>query len=138
MGDPLEGRLEYMATMLCVSDIGRSLDFYRGRLGFFVRESAPHIALIERDGIFLYLFLESPPTEDKPGVWMRPPGDPDRGSVILCFRVDDCRGVHEALVAVGVQFLAAPVMPPWGGWRCFARDPDGYVIEFEEAASSSP
>lgn len=121
--------------MICVTDIERSLGFYRDRLGFQVRESSEHIALIERDGIFLYLFFESPPTEDKPGVWLKPPANPGEGSAILCFRVDDCRAVHEVLVRSGLEFLTPPKTPPWGGWRCFALDPDGHVIEIEESAS---
>lgn len=118
--------------MLCVADIESSLGFYRDRLGFRVRESLDHIAIIERDAIVIYLYLESPPTEDKPGIWMTPPGESGPRSVILCFRVDDCRAVHQALVAVGIEFLTPPISPPWGGWRCFALDPDGYVVEIEE------
>jgi catechol 2,3-dioxygenase-like lactoylglutathione lyase family enzyme len=132
MTDPLTGHIEHMATMLCVTDIERSLGFYRDKLGFRVRESMEHIALIQRDAILLYLFLESPPTEDKPDVWLRPPSGPGSGSVILCFRVDDCRVAYEGLVDAGVDFLTPPKSPPWGGWRCFALDPDGNVIEFEE------
>jgi catechol 2,3-dioxygenase-like lactoylglutathione lyase family enzyme len=124
-----------MATMICVADIRDSLEFYRDRLGFRVLESIEHIALLERDGIFLYVFLESPPTEDKPDVWMKPPKSPGAGSVILCFRVDDCRAVYDGLVGSGVDFLTPPMSPPWGGWRCFALDPDGHVIEFEEPAA---
>jgi predicted enzyme related to lactoylglutathione lyase len=134
--DLLAGRIEHMATMICVADIERSLSFYRDLLGFEIRESMEHITLVERDGILIYLFLESPPTEDKPGVWMKPPAEPGMGSVILCFRVDDCLAVHEDLVNGGVEFLAPPMAPPWGGWRCFTLDPDGYVIEVEEPASS--
>ena len=134
--DPLAGRIDRLATMLCVNDLERSLTFYRDRLGFHVREAMEHIALIERDGILIYLFLESPPTADKPGVWIKPPTEPGAGSVILCFRVDDCRRVHEDLVAMGVEFLTRPKSPPWGGWRCFALDPDGHVIEFEEHAET--
>ena len=132
MHDPLAERISHLATMLCVKDLERSLIFYRDRLGFAVREAAEHIVLIERDGIFVYLFLESPPTDDKPGVWMKPPGESGAGSVILCFRVDDCRRVHQDLVASGVVFLTPPKSPAWGGWRCFALDPDGHVVEFEE------
>lgn len=136
--DALSGQIRHMATMLCVADIPRSLEFYQDRLGFRVLESMEHIALIERDGIFLYVFLESPPTEDKPGVWIKPPSEPGARSVILCFRVDDCRAVHQALADSGVEFLTPPMSPPWGGWRCFALDPDGYVIEMEEPAQRVP
>ena len=134
--DALAGHSVHMATMICVAEIERSLSFYREQLGFDVRASAEHIALIERDGILIYLFLESPPTDDKPDVWMKPPERPGIGSTILCFRVDDCRAVHRALSNVGVEFQTEPMSPPWGGWRCFALDPDGHVIEFEEPADA--
>ena len=47
-------------------------------------------------------------------------------------RHGDARAVYEELRGRGVEFLTPPKSPPWGGWRCFARDPDGYVIEVED------
>lgn len=32
--------------------------------------------------------------------------------------------------------LTPPHSPPWGGLRCFAKDPDGYLIELEENEAS--
>jgi catechol 2,3-dioxygenase-like lactoylglutathione lyase family enzyme len=37
-----------------------------------------------------------------------------------------------AFNGAGVEFLAEPYAPPWGGHRCFAVDPDGNLIELEE------
>jgi catechol 2,3-dioxygenase-like lactoylglutathione lyase family enzyme len=34
-----------------------------------------------------------------------------------------------------VLFFSEPQAPPWGGLRCFARDPDGYLIEIEQPGS---
>ncbi len=78
--DALAGQIKHSATMLCVADIARSLAYYRDHLGFRVVESMEHIVLIERDGIFLYLFLESPPTDDKPDLWIKPPASSGGGS----------------------------------------------------------
>ena len=44
------------------------------------------------------------------------------------------REAYDTLSARGVSFLTEPYSPPWGGHRCFAVDPDGYLIELEEPA----
>jgi hypothetical protein len=38
--------------------------------------------------------------------------------------VDDARAEHERLRGLGVEFLADPYEPPWGGCRFFCVDPD--------------
>jgi len=55
-----------------------------------------------------------------------------RIKVDLVFRVRDVRETHRALGETGLSFLTPPQQPPWGGWRCFAQDPDGYLIEIEQ------
>jgi catechol 2,3-dioxygenase-like lactoylglutathione lyase family enzyme len=125
-----------LATMLCVRDLERSLAYYRDLLGFEVLESEEHVALLSLDGGLLYLFLESPPTADKPGVHLSPPDPSVNGSVILVLRVPDCRSTYDELRGRGVEFLTPPTEPPWGGWRCFAHDPDGFLVEVEEPPSA--
>ncbi len=128
-------RLVSLATMLCVRDLDRSVAFYRQKLGFELLESEPHVALLRRDGGVVYLFTESGPTEDKPSVHLAPPDDARRGSIVLVLVFDDCRAAYEDLRSRGVEFLTPPKQPPWGGWRCFALDPDGHLIEVEDAAA---
>lgn len=129
---PLDDQLVNTATMLVVRDLARSLAFYRDSLGFRVQMNRRTIALLERDGMLLYLVTESPPTRDKPGVTLAPPPEPERTPVNLVFRVRDARRAHADLERRGVLFLAPPTAPPWGGLRCFTRDPDGYLIEIEQ------
>ncbi len=124
-----------LATMLCVRDLGRSLGFYRDGLGFEPVQLQSDVALLRLGSGVVYLFTESPPTADKPRVHLAPPRDPARGSVVLVLVVADCRAAYQDLVARGVEFLTPPMQPPWGGWRCFAHDPDGYLIELEDAAA---
>lgn len=119
--------------MLVVADIGQSVDFYTTHFGFTVREQEDYIALLENHGMLLYFVLESEPTPDKPDVALRSLNDALSTSVNLVFRVDDCRKVYQMLSEAGLAFLAPPHSPSWGGWRCFVRDPDGYLIEIEEA-----
>lgn len=131
-GVALRERTLHVATMLAVADLGRSVAFYRDRLGFEVREEHPGVALLAHGPTLLYLAADSPPTPDKPGVWLSPPPASDRTAVNLVFRVADCRAAYAELRAAGVEFLAPPQQPPWGGWRCFGRGPDGYLFEIEQ------
>jgi catechol 2,3-dioxygenase-like lactoylglutathione lyase family enzyme len=55
-------------------------------------------------------------------------------NVVLVLEVVDCMSAYRELRAEGVEFLAEPYSPPWGGHRCFAIDPDGYLVELEQPA----
>jgi catechol 2,3-dioxygenase-like lactoylglutathione lyase family enzyme len=124
-------RLVSLATMLCVADVERSTAWYRDKLGFEVVNREPEIALLRIDSGFVYLFAESAPTEDKPSEHLLP----KPGGVILVLTVEDCREAYEELRERGVEFLTPPKSPPWGGWRCFAHDPDGFLGEIEDWAA---
>jgi catechol 2,3-dioxygenase-like lactoylglutathione lyase family enzyme len=122
----------HIATMLAVTDLDRSVAFYCDRLGFEVREQDSGIALLAQGSTLLYLVPSSDPTPDKPNVTLTCTNTPERTSVNLVFRVRDCQAAYRELTDCGVVFLTEPQSPSWGGWRCFARDPDGYLIEIEE------
>jgi catechol 2,3-dioxygenase-like lactoylglutathione lyase family enzyme len=131
---PLHDQLTRFSTMLVVSDLERSERFYTGHLGFSTVERLEGVRLLELGPVRLYLVIESPPTPDKPGVTLAPPRRADGPPVNLVFHVRDVRATHRALEAGGMRFLTPPAQPPWGGWRVFAQDPDGYLIEIEQAA----
>ncbi len=119
------------ALMLAVSEVERSAAFYRDVLGF--EELAyPHIRLLRRSDLQLFLVERSPPTSDRPGVELAPPASPTSIPVNLVFEVEDAHAEYAALSSRGLRFLTPPAQPPWGGWRCFAQDPDGYLIEIEQ------
>jgi catechol 2,3-dioxygenase-like lactoylglutathione lyase family enzyme len=118
--------------MLAVADIPRSIQFYKDSFGFSVLIEEPYYALLSLGSLWLYVVTESPPTPDKPTVTLGTTGTNERTSANIVFHVSDCKAAYEALSQAGVQFLAPPQQPPWGGWRCFAQDPDGYLIEIEE------
>jgi catechol 2,3-dioxygenase-like lactoylglutathione lyase family enzyme len=68
------------------------------------------------------------PTDDKPGVTLETPRDPDRVSSFLNFRVKDIAAVYAAWSARGAEFLTPPKQHAYET-RCYIRDPDGYLIE---------
>ena len=46
---------------------------------------------------------------------MLAPADPSRLAALLVLEVADCVAAFEELSDAGVEFLAAPYSPPWGG-----------------------
>jgi catechol 2,3-dioxygenase-like lactoylglutathione lyase family enzyme len=133
---PLESTLLGAATMIVVDDLALSVKFYRDKLGFEVVEAFDTIVALSRGPMLLQLFTHSPPTPDKPGITLTNSSTGDATSVVLEFIVTDCRRAYDELLDIGVEFLTPPHEPPWGGLRCFARDPSGYLIEIEESPAS--
>jgi catechol 2,3-dioxygenase-like lactoylglutathione lyase family enzyme len=126
-----------IGTILAVSDVDRSLRYYVDKLGFDVDAtySDPPYATLTRDGIRLSLAKQGHPAEDRPGVMMVVPEDRSKANMVLVLEVEDCMAMYQQLQDDGVEFLAEPYHPPWGGHRFFCIDPDGYLVEIEEMAS---
>jgi predicted enzyme related to lactoylglutathione lyase len=123
-------------AILAVSDLERSLAFYRDTLGLEVDaiyDEPPYATLIAA-GARLSLAEQGHPAEDRPGVTMTAPGDASRANVVIVLEVEDAWAVHQELGGRGTQFLAEPFEPPWGGCRFFCVDPDGYLVEIEHPA----
>ena len=122
-----------LTLLLVVSDMDRSLHFYRDVLGATVyREYGGTSCVLNFVGNWLLLVTGGGPTRDKPTVTFAPPTEPDTVSHELTIRVPDCLAAYEILKARGASFLTPPV--DWGGEiRCFFRDPDGNLLEISEA-----
>jgi catechol 2,3-dioxygenase-like lactoylglutathione lyase family enzyme len=123
-------------AILAVADFSRSLAFYRDLLGFEVEAvyDDPPYATLVCAGARVSLAEQGHPAEDRPGVSMVAPGDPSQLAALLVLEVGDCLGAYSELRSSGVEFLAEPYSPPWGGHRCFALDPDRNLIELEQPA----
>jgi catechol 2,3-dioxygenase-like lactoylglutathione lyase family enzyme len=121
-------------VILAVADVDASAAFYRDRLGFDLEASYddPPYATLTLAGTRLSLAEQGHEAEDRPGVLITAPQDRSRLQAVLVLEVTNCRDAYEALGAEGVEFLAEPFSPPWGGARCFALDPDGYLVELEQ------
>jgi catechol 2,3-dioxygenase-like lactoylglutathione lyase family enzyme len=123
-------------AILAVSDVDRSLAFYRDLIGFEVEATYndPPYATLTLAGTRLSLAEQGHPAEDRPGVTMTAPAEPSKASVVLVVEVTDARARYTELEALGARFLAEPYEPPWGGCRFFCTDPDGYLVEIEQPA----
>jgi catechol 2,3-dioxygenase-like lactoylglutathione lyase family enzyme len=122
-------------TILAVADVERSIAFYE-RLGFATEATYedPPYATLTLARSRLSLAEQGHAAEDRPGVALEAPPDRTRQNAVLVLEVEDCMGAYEELRDAGVDFLAEPYSPPWGGHRCFAVDPDGYLVELEQPA----
>ena len=121
---------------LKVSDINRSLAFYRDRLGF---QEMMHL---DRDDGSLWLvylritdtqFLELFPGgegEEAPG--------PDRTAINhFCLETADLDATANALRAAGITLTVEPKMGLDGNRQCWIADPDGNRIEFMQMGPAS-
>ena len=124
-----------LTRLLVVADVDRSRRWYEDVLGAtVVRAYGGTSCVLQLLGSWLLLVTGGGPTEDKPTVTFAPPGDPDRVSAEMIFRVPDCRAAYETLRGRGAAFLAPPVDHGWEV-RAFLRDPDGHLFEISEAVS---
>ena len=132
MAAPVTARL---GAILAVTDVERSRSFYE-RLGFATEATYddPPYATLSLAGARLSLAEQGHDAEDRPGVALEAPRDRSRMNALLVLEVEDCMSAFEELRNEGVEFLAEPYSPPWGGHRCFAVDPDGYLVELEQPA----
>lgn len=129
-------RVMRAGVILAVADLERSLAFYRDTMSFEVEAvyDDPPYATLACAGTRVSLAEHGHSAEDRPGVEMVAPPDPSALSAILVLEVGDCLAAFRRLVNAGVEFLAEPYSPPWGGHRCFALDPDRNLIELEQPA----
>jgi len=121
-----------LTHILVVSDLARAKQFYKDVLGAALyREYGGTSIVFNFNGSWLLVVTGGEPTQDKPGVVLAAPDDPDRVSHTMTIRVPDCQAAYETLRARGAEFLTPPVN--WG-WeiRAFFRDPDGHLFEISQ------
>ncbi len=132
--------MEYLHTMIRVSDLDESLDFFCGKLGLV------EVARTEVEaGRFTLVFLAAPGDEERarehkaPTVELTYNWDPEeysggRNFGHLAYRVDDIYATCELLRSAGVTINR----PPRDGHMAFIRSPDGISIELLQKGESLP
>jgi catechol 2,3-dioxygenase-like lactoylglutathione lyase family enzyme len=124
--------LKSLTPNLIVSDVSRSIKFYRDVLGFTlgptVPEAEPYVfAIVQSGPVQIYLNAPGPAVEEYPAFKDRPLG----GTLTLFIAVADIHRVHEDLE--GKVTIVMPLEHKWYGVTEFAfLDPDGYVITYAE------
>ena len=137
-------------TGLTVSDIDRSLAFYRDVLGFETTDKVHHkseivgtLTGVEGAEIFI-AFVNLPGHQIELLQYLKPNDrklsdlrNCDTGASHIALQVDDIDAVVEAIKVGGFEAFSAPIVVPAGprkgGKNVYTRDPDGVVIEFQMA-----
>lgn len=118
----------FVVTHFLVSaDVAKSAAFYSSVLGGkVVMEGEPTIVKLANTWVIIN--VGGGPTDDKPKVTLATRADPNTVEMFLNIRVADIQACYADWKAKGAEFLTEP-KDHEREWRCFMRDPDGYIIE---------
>lgn len=112
-------------TMVVVSDMQRSVEFYRDRLGIPLRFQSPDWTEFETGATTLALHGGGIAATAPPA------GDPSKqaGSCSIGFNVEDVDKTYEDLKAKGIRFVMPPMQREGEGIKlAVCIDPDGLPI----------
>lgn len=126
----------YVRHFFTVKDQEKSKDFYVRILGGKVikAENPCYVKLVNS---WIILNSGGGPTPDKPEVILETPPNLNRLSSFLNLRVADIGACYNEWRAKGAVFLTEPLDNHGHEWRCYMRDPDGYIIEVGRYTPSS-
>jgi putative intracellular protease/amidase/catechol 2,3-dioxygenase-like lactoylglutathione lyase family enzyme len=118
-----------IAHFLTVTDIDRSLNYYEKIFGARIlsRGDGNAPGYLQLANIWMILNVGGGPTPDKPTVALSVP-DPNHINSFMNFRVADIQACYDLWRSRGAEFITEP-KDKYGEWRCYIRDPDGYIIE---------
>lgn len=124
------GRLTAVVPRLPVADLGRTIAFYTGTLGFRVSvlwpDDAPTFAILDRDAVSLGFFT---PNAHR--------GQVTVGTADLYLGTEDVTGLHAA-IRDRVPIEWGPEVYVYGRREFAVRDPDGYLLIFTEPTDDPP
>jgi lactoylglutathione lyase len=132
--------LRYLHTMLRISDIDESLDFFCNKVGFVETRRMEN-----EKGRFTLIFLAAPEDAGKakelrsPEIELTYNWDPEeygggRNFGHLAYRVKDIYALCQKMMDAGVTILR----PPRDGRMAFVRSPDGISLEFLQDGDALP
>ncbi len=125
--------MRYLHTMVRVSDLDASLDFYCNKLGL------QEIRRVDREaGRFSLIFVAPEGQEECPLEltynWDPESYDEGRNFGHVAYEVDDIYETCERLMKAGVTINR----PPRDGWMAFIRSPDNVSIELLQKGDALP
>ena len=125
--------MKYLHTMVRVTDVEKSLDFYCDKLGLIELHRKE-----SEQGRFTLIFLAAPGDEDAQVelTWNWDPEEYDEGRNFghLAYRVDDIYAACQRLMDGGVTINR----PPRDGHMAFVRSPDDISIELLQKGDALP
>lgn len=150
--------VNYFHFSFTVSNLERSIEFYRNVVGMKLVKTAVHdqpYTSIQVGFQDAYLKVAQLTIEGIPAVrsghllelieYVNPRGEPTDtttnrpGSAHLAFQVDDLQAEYQRMKALGVRFRSEPVRitagPNEGGWTVYFLDPDNITLEMVQPKS---
>jgi lactoylglutathione lyase len=125
--------MKYLHTMVRVTDLEQSLDFYCNKLGLVELKRNDYEA-----GRFSLVFLAAPGDEtaqvELTFNWDPEHYDDGRNFGHLAYAVEDIYAKCQSLMDSGVVINR----PPRDGWMAFVRSPDGISIELLQQGEPLP
>jgi lactoylglutathione lyase len=125
--------MQYLHTMIRISDVDASLDFFVNKLGLVERRRFDNPG-----GRFTLIFLSAPETPEAEieltHNWDPEPYDGGRNFGHLAFAVDDIYAACQRLKDGGVTINR----PPRDGRMAFVRSPDKISIELLQKGNALP
>ena len=119
-------------TMIIVSDMDRSVEFYRDKLGIPLKFQSPDWTEFQTGATTLALHGGGVRDEHVPA------GDPSKraGTCSIGFNVEDVDQAFEALKAKGVNFIMAPAQREGEGIKlAVCIDPDGLPVSLAQVTA---
>jgi lactoylglutathione lyase len=116
-------------TMIVVSDMQQSVEFYRDKLGIPLKFESPEWTEFATGDTTLALHGGGVPAQQPPA------GDPSKiaGACSIGFNVQDVDKTYEELKAKGIRFVMPPTQREGDGIRlAVGLDPDGVPISFAQ------
>ena len=133
---PIANEGFYVTHFLTVADQETSKQFYVGVLGGkVIKDRDP--CYIKLSNSWIILNSGGGPTPDKPEVILETPQGLNRVNSFLNLRVADIWACYAQWKARGARFLTEPLDNHGHEWRCYMRDPDGYLIEGGQYSESA-
>ena len=125
--------MRYLHTMVRVTDLDASLDFYCNKLGLIEQDRYD-----SEEGRFSLIFLgaaENPESQiELTHNWDPEPYNGGRNFGHLAYEVDDIYALCQSLKDSGVTINR----PPRDGHMAFVRSPDGISIELLQSGDALP
>jgi lactoylglutathione lyase len=116
-------------TMIVVSDMDRSVEFYRDKLGIPLKFQSPDWTEFATGATTLALHGGGVAAQGPP------PGDPSKqaGACSIGFNVEDVEKTYAELQEKGIRFVMPPTQREGEGIKlAVAIDPDGLSISFAQ------
>jgi lactoylglutathione lyase len=126
--------MRYLHTMVRVTDLEQSLDFYCNKLGLVEMRRYD-----SEKGRFTLVFLAAPGDEERAMVELTYNWDPENYGIgrafgHLAYEVDDIYALCDKLMKAGVTINR----PPRDGRMAFVRSPDNISIELLQKGDALP